>query len=120
MKLSVVGFAVTALAAGVLAAVSAPRPAGALPQYASQTGRSCGACHVNPAGGGARTGLGEAFAANGHKMPTGDAAKKKKEPSTTAASTATPAAAPAYTSDAADRVPRCFDSVIRYPSPPCY
>ncbi len=20
----------------------------------------------------------------------------------------------------ADRVPRCFDSVIRYPSPPCY
>jgi mono/diheme cytochrome c family protein len=121
MKINVVGLAVAALAAGgVLAVVSAPRPAGALPQYAAQTGKSCGACHVNAAGGGPRNGFGQAFAANGHKLPTGATANKQKGPPATGASTATPAVAPVSTSDAADRVPRCFDSVIRYPSPPCY
>lgn len=52
-----------------LAAFAAPRPASALPAYARQTGLSCGRCHVNPAGGGARTAFGNAFAANGHKVP---------------------------------------------------
>ncbi len=52
------------------AAVSvAPRPAVALPTYAAQTGLPCGRCHVNPAGGGARNAFGNAFAANGHKLP---------------------------------------------------
>jgi hypothetical protein len=42
----------------------------ALPAYAQQTHLACGRCHVNPAGGGARTAFGNAFAANGHKLPT--------------------------------------------------
>ncbi len=52
-----------------LAAVVVPRPAGALPAYAQQTGLACGRCHVSPAGGGPRTAFGNAFAANGHKVP---------------------------------------------------
>ena len=53
-----------------LAAFAVPRPAGALPAYAQQTGLSCGRCHVNAAGGGARTRFGNAFMANGHKVPS--------------------------------------------------
>jgi hypothetical protein len=53
-----------------LATFAGPRPAGALPAYAQQTGLACGRCHVNPAGGGARTAFGNAFAANGHKVPS--------------------------------------------------
>jgi hypothetical protein len=49
--------------------VAVPKSAEALPAYATQTGKACGACHKNPAGGGARTAYGEAFAANGHKLP---------------------------------------------------
>ena len=52
-----------------LAGVVVPRPAGALPSYAQQTGMACGRCHVSPAGGGPRTAFGNAFAANGHKVP---------------------------------------------------
>jgi hypothetical protein len=54
----------------VLAAFSAPRPADALPTYAQQTKLACGRCHVSAAGGGALTGFGKAFAANGHKLPS--------------------------------------------------
>ena len=61
-----------------------PRPADALPSYAQQTGLACGRCHVSPAGGGPRTAFGNAFAANGHKVPT--AAK----PAKSGASGATP------------------------------
>ena len=54
----------------VVGAVSTTsRPAIALPAYSQQTGLPCGRCHVNAAGGGARTKFGEAFAANGHKLP---------------------------------------------------
>jgi mono/diheme cytochrome c family protein len=49
--------------------VIAPRSADATPQYAQQTGRSCGGCHVSAAGGGALNSAGKAFAANGHKLP---------------------------------------------------
>ena len=52
-----------------LAVVAVPEPAGALPSYAQQTGLACGRCHVSPAGGGARTAFGNAFLANGHKVP---------------------------------------------------
>ncbi len=44
--------------------------ANALPAYAQQTGLPCGRCHTNPAGGGPRTAFGNAFAANGHKVPS--------------------------------------------------
>lgn len=44
------------------AAVSvAPRTAAALPAYAQQTGKACGACHTNAAGGGALTKAGQDF-----------------------------------------------------------
>ena len=63
-----VGAGAPALIVG-LAAFAVPRPAGALPAYAQQTGLACGRCHVNPAGGGPRTSFGNAFTANGHKVP---------------------------------------------------
>jgi len=63
------GTAAVVLVVG-LAAFVAPRPADALPTYAQQTGSACGRCHVNPAGGGALTSFGKAFAANGHKVPS--------------------------------------------------
>lgn len=64
-------------AAGVAAAIViasavvtlSPRQAHALPAYTAQTKLPCGKCHVNPAGGGARNAFGDAFAANGHKLP---------------------------------------------------
>ena len=46
----------------------APRPATATPAYAAQTKLACGACHANPAGGGALTDRGKKFQANGHKL----------------------------------------------------
>lgn len=59
-------------AAAVLVATAAvtlsSRQAEARPEYAQQTGLPCGRCHVNPAGGGANTAFGKAFAANGHKL----------------------------------------------------
>ena len=42
-----------------------PRPVKALPEYTSLTGESCGACHVNPGGGGPRTLRGLLWAARG-------------------------------------------------------
>jgi len=38
-------------------------------QFAKDTGKSCADCHTNPKGGGALTPLGEAFKANGNKLP---------------------------------------------------
>jgi len=61
-----------ASAAGFIVGVAAfatPDPADALPSYAQQTKLACGRCHVSAAGGGALTGFGKAFAANGHKVP---------------------------------------------------
>ncbi len=47
----------------IVAAVTLMPPrAGATPAYAQQTGRPCGACHVNKAGGGKLTAAGAAFA----------------------------------------------------------
>jgi mono/diheme cytochrome c family protein len=57
------------LTGGVAAVTLSSRQAEARPEYAQQTGLSCGRCHVNPAGGGANTAFGKAFAANGHKLP---------------------------------------------------
>jgi hypothetical protein len=63
------GAGVAALAIGGALMIAVPKPAAALPAYASSTGKACGACHTNPAGGGPRNAFGEAFAANGHKLP---------------------------------------------------
>lgn len=69
MNLKVLGAVVAALAVGGALTLATPKPAAALPAYAAATGKACGACHTNPAGGGARNAFGEAFAANGHKLP---------------------------------------------------
>ena len=73
-----------------LAAVIVPRPAGALPSYAQQTGMACGRCHVSPAGGGPRTAFGNAFAANGHKVPAAGAKPGKSSGGTTGPAPAAP------------------------------
>jgi mono/diheme cytochrome c family protein len=63
------GVAIAVAAAGGVLAIGASSIASALPAYVSQTGQACGACHTNPAGGGPLTALGDAFAANGRKLP---------------------------------------------------
>ena len=67
---------VVGLASGVAAAVliagamslSVSGPANATPAYAGATGKACGYCHANPAGGGKLKPAGEKFKANGHKL----------------------------------------------------
>ena len=90
------GALATALIVGV-AAFSVPQRADALPAYAQQTGLACGRCHVNPAGGGARTAFGNAFAANGHKVPSKGAKPGKasdRGPSPAPAASTSPAVLP--------------------------
>jgi len=58
------------VAAGLIAgamSVTVSRPANATPQFAAQTGKPCGACHQNPAGGGALKPAGQKFKDNGNK-----------------------------------------------------
>jgi hypothetical protein len=69
MNFNLLGALAAALVVGGALTIIVPAPAAALPAYASTTGKACGACHTNPAGGGARTAYGDAFAANGHKLP---------------------------------------------------
>ena len=45
------------------------RPAEATAQFATETGKACGQCHESPTGGGKLTPFGEAFKANGNKLP---------------------------------------------------
>lgn len=54
-----------AIASGITLLVLGAQTEGvkALPEYATATGQPCGACHINPAGGGAFTATGQAFAA---------------------------------------------------------
>lgn len=54
------GVAVAALIAGAAVTLS-PSQAQATAAYAKETGKPCGACHVNPAGGGKLTAAGLAF-----------------------------------------------------------
>jgi hypothetical protein len=54
------------LALGALALSLIAQPAGALPEYASQTGEPCATCHISPSGGGLRTPRGQAWLA-GHR-----------------------------------------------------
>jgi mono/diheme cytochrome c family protein len=69
MNLRVLGALAVAAVIGGALTIAVPKSAQALPAYAQQTGKACGACHQNPAGGGARNAYGDAFAANGHKVP---------------------------------------------------
>jgi hypothetical protein len=69
MNLRILCAVVTAIVVGGVLTITVPKSATALPAYSSSTGKACGACHQNPAGGGPRNAFGEAFAANGHKLP---------------------------------------------------
>jgi hypothetical protein len=69
MNVKVLEAVIAALAVGAALTIAVPKPAAALPAYAASTGKACGACHTNPAGSGPRNAFGEAFAANGHKLP---------------------------------------------------
>jgi hypothetical protein len=69
MNLRILCAVVMAIVVGGAMTITVPKSATALPAYSSSTGKACGACHQNPAGGGPRNAFGEAFAANGHKLP---------------------------------------------------
>ena len=45
------------------------RPANATVAFAKQTEKACGQCHESAGGGGKLTAFGEAFKANGNKLP---------------------------------------------------
>jgi hypothetical protein len=61
------GSAAAILIAGAMS-LTITQKVNAMPAYAQQTGKPCGYCHVNPAGGGKLKPAGEKFKANGHKM----------------------------------------------------
>jgi hypothetical protein len=63
-SLLAIGSAVAAVAAIMLASTFIASPAAANPGFAAETGKPCGACHANPAGGGKLTGAGEKFKAS--------------------------------------------------------
>jgi len=63
----VCGIAAAGMIAGVLS-VSVSRPANATPAFAASSGKPCGFCHQNPAGGGKLKPAGEKFKANGNKL----------------------------------------------------
>jgi hypothetical protein len=53
----------SAVAVIMLASAFIGSPASAKPEFAAATGKPCGACHANPAGGGKLTGAGEKYKA---------------------------------------------------------
>ena len=63
-----VGGAAAAILIASAMSLTIPQPASAMPAYAQATGKPCGFCHQNPAGGGALKPAGEKFKANGHKL----------------------------------------------------
>ena len=69
MNFKVLGAVVAALVVGGALTIAAPRSADAKPEFAASTGKACGTCHANPAGGGALKPYGAAFKANGFKLP---------------------------------------------------
>jgi hypothetical protein len=62
----VCGTAAAILIAGTMSLIDS-RSASAKPEFAAQTGKPCGNCHENPAGGGKLKPAGEKFKANGFK-----------------------------------------------------
>jgi len=67
-------FVVVCSAAGALlilgsVSIGFSQSANAKPEFAAATGKPCGQCHQNPAGGGKLKPFGEKFKANGFKLP---------------------------------------------------
>lgn len=120
---------ISAIIIGFIAAIAAlarPVPTAALPDYAAKTGQACGVCHVNPAGGGQRTPLGQRFEsvpthttdpagafaqAQAAAQPTPTTAPAKP----TATATAAPAA-PAATPTAAPAKPAATPTAVPTPA----
>ncbi|MBI4302466.1 MAG: hypothetical protein HY664_07660 [Chloroflexi bacterium] len=72
------------------------RSSAALPSYATATGQPCSTCHVNPAGGGTLTAIGQAFAAiPTHSTDPAGAFRQVSAPAPTP--TPAPSTAPAVT-----------------------
>jgi hypothetical protein len=63
----VCGTAAAILVAGTTLVIVS-QPANAKPEFAAATGKPCGQCHQNPAGGGALKPFGQKFKANGYKL----------------------------------------------------
>ena len=64
MSFKVLGAVVAALTIiGALSVIDL-RSANAKPEFAAATGKPCGACHANPAGGGKLTAAGEKYKAS--------------------------------------------------------
>ena len=71
--LQITGLVCLALATTmVIGLATKERPVHALPEFSARTGEACGACHVNPGGGGPRTMRGMLWAAQGRpdEVPT--------------------------------------------------
>ncbi|MHB9091844.1 MAG: hypothetical protein ACYC7H_10510, partial [Chloroflexota bacterium] len=86
--------AIASLLLALLALLN-PMSSYALPQYATATGQPCATCHTNPAGGGALTATGQAFAAVANHAASPAAAFQQI--SAPAQATPAPTAAPAAT-----------------------
>ncbi|MBF0556311.1 MAG: CopD family protein [Nitrospirae bacterium] len=67
------GLILTILGVAVLLVLSVPLVVSATPEYAEKTGFQCAVCHINPAGGGKLTAVGETYLrTNGmFRQPTG-------------------------------------------------
>ena len=63
----VCGAAAAILIAGTMAVIGS-QPVSATPAFAASSGKACGFCHQNPAGGGALNSAGAKFKANGNKL----------------------------------------------------
>jgi hypothetical protein len=63
----IINGSVALLIAGALS-VTISRPANATAQFSQQTGKPCGQCHENQAGGGKLKPFGEKFKKNGNKL----------------------------------------------------
>jgi hypothetical protein len=63
----IISGSVALLVAGALS-VTVSRSANATANFGQQTGKACGYCHANPAGGGKLKPAGEKFKANGNKL----------------------------------------------------
>ena len=87
--------------------------ASALPDYTAKTGANCGACHVNPAGGGALTSQGAAFAAIvTHAADPAAAWRQVTAPAPTPAPAAPAPAAPAAPAPAAPAAPAAAPATL--------
>lgn len=102
-----------------LAMLVQPLPISALPDYATKTGQACGVCHVNPAGGGALTARGQAFAAvpNHAADPAGAFAQSGAAAQPTATPTAAPPPAVATPTVAAKPAATATPGVAATPTP---